>query len=183
VSLTFFSRFVILITFSRHSICNSICPDKQFVPDLDRLIRHQKEEKALTALKAQEVQALNLKYEFYPETRPEGWEPNALLESDECPKHEDAEREFSLPSDIEPNLHWKKGRKRPHHALTSVLTNAEVGNPALAQLFGSTISQKLRTKQVAMDRLKTKLNATQKSSSGSRLQNGLLRQQLRQLST
>ena len=161
-----------------HRICNSICPDKQFVPDLDRLIRNQKEEKAKKALKAQEVQALNLKYEFYPETRPVGWEPNALLESDECEEHEDAEGEFSVPSDHELPILPKRGRKRHQPDLGTVVKNAQVGNPALTQLFGSTITQKLRTTRDIMDRINTKLKATQKSSSGSRLQNGMLRQQI-----
>ena len=165
------------------SLCNSICPDRQFVPDMDRLVRSQKEEKALRALRAQQLQALNMKYEFYPETRPEGWEPNTLLESDECDEHEDAEGEFSIPSDHDAPSNHQRGRKRGQPDVSPdlgvVLSNAEVGNPTLTQLFGSTITQKLRAKQlVVQQRLQTKSKATQKSSSGSRLSSGKLRQQV-----
>ena len=144
-----------------------------------------KELHAIQALEARQRQADELEFTFFPQFAPPGWSAPVDYYSDGSHsnvEHEDAEG-MELPEATLSPQQRKRGRKRKasnsHPPLQSILSQAQSGgNPTLDQLFGSTISQRLRQKQSLLDLNQPNPKKSSKSASGAMQSNGVLRHQV-----
>ena len=161
-----------------YRLCNSICPTRQFSPELDLVKLNQLEGKVSAKLQERDRQARELKFETWPELAPPGWHPrsNPMIEDQQSSDNFDEEDEFGV---------LETGPKRPRgivpeEGLESALRNAEASdNPVLESMFGRTIVEKLRLKtDLLKNRAARKELASRKSASGSRLRNGAMSQQI-----
>ena len=153
-------------------MCNSICPGRQWAPEVDRVKLQLLESGALRTLTARDNQALELKYLNYPSVRPIGWQPPMpLLLSDD-----NDEGNGAFESDSE----FMHETQHGFSTLQVQLGLAESkGNPALESLFGTTKCDQVREQTNALqNRKRGRPRKSQKSSSGARNANGSMANQL-----
>ena len=136
---------------------------------------NQLEGKVLAKLSQRDRQARELKFETWPDLAPPGWQPrsNPVLDS-----HQSSE--FDDDTSLSERPHKRSRGFALEEGLDSALEHAEENdNPVLESMFGRTIVQNLRVKSdLLKKRVARKELASRKSSSGSRLSNGAMAQQI-----
>ena len=125
----------------------------------------------MRTLTARDNQALELKYINYPAVRPLGWEPPLPV------LHSDEEHDGALESDGE-FVHATEDQIPSEFETQLGLAQAN-GNPYLDKLFGNTLSDQVRTKFTMLEQRKRgRPRKADKSSSGARMSNGSMYQQV-----
>ena len=160
-----------------------MCTSKQWSPELDPIKLQLLQATAQEKIDARDAEALQLKYSCYPSTRPLGWVPTTqpMIETDE-------DNDFDNDNNDEDLDYYNAADGQQNHPKTQLsqhfeqhLLQTEAGpNPMLNVMFGNTTTEQLQSRSGLLQQKKRRgrPRKSEKSSSGGRLPNGNMHQQL-----
>ena len=164
------------------SLCNTVCTTKQWSPETDPVRLDMLQHTAREKIEARDAQALELKYACYPSTRPQGWAPatQQLIDTDE-----DAENNINDDDDDYYNAygdqnHGSVPTQLSQHFQEHLAKSEAANNPPLNSLFGQSLMERVNARAALLQerRRPGRPKKADKSSSGGRLPNGKMSQQL-----
>ena len=167
------------------SLCNTICTSKQWSPEQDPVRLHGLQTTAQEKIEARDAQALELKFTCYPTTRPPGWEPTTQPQIDTDDENDLHQHEHEGDTDYDhynASVNNNSGARDnlSQHFQDHLLQAEARPNPGLNVMFGHSQMERLSAKSALLQqrRRRGRPRKGEKSSSGGRLPNGFMSQQL-----
>ena len=156
-----------------------MCTTKQWSPELDPVRLQTLQTAARERIDARDAQALEMKYACYPTTRPAGWAPTTqpLIETDD-------EKNDELDDNDDDYYNAYDNNRQPSFPPLSQhfqdqLNQADTG-PGLQVMFGQAQMERIKLRSALLEQRpqRGRPRKADKSSSGGRLPNGKMSQQI-----
>ena len=161
-----------------------MCSSKQWSPEVDQVRLQVLLTSAKDKIEARNAQALELKYACYPTTRPLGWAPasHPLIDTDDDQDHQDEDNDDGDNDYYNAFDEQRQSSVQPlsQHFEEHLLQCEGGQNPSLNVLFGQSTVERLKARSNLLQqrRGRGRPRKNHKSSSGGRLPNGKMAQQM-----